>query len=143
MIVNVEYEDVRYTVTITDNLGKSDSFTGIHGALVEFETSFVKDGHTTVYTVKGEKIDLATYKVQGIENETITVEYVENKPVEPEHIKGDVDGNGALNINDALAVVAILGKSVPETAAADVDGNGAININDALAVIALLGASNN
>lgn len=52
---------------------------------------------------------------------------------------GDVDGNGKVNINDALELLNFLAeKTVLEgnnLKAADVDKTGAVNINDALKLL--------
>ncbi len=52
-------------------------------------------------------------------------------------IKGDVNGDGVVNIEDLLAVIAAWGPCPPppDACAADVDGNGIVNISDLLLVI--------
>lgn len=56
-------------------------------------------------------------------------------------IMGDVDGNGSVNANDALAIMrhalGIMPLSDAGLAFADVDGNGSVNANDALYVLRL------
>jgi len=70
----VAYEAIEYTVTITDNLGKSDTFVGTVEDLVSFATDFTKEHYTVVYKVNGEPIDLATFKVP-VDGAEIVVTY--------------------------------------------------------------------
>ena len=70
----VAYEAIEYTVTITDNLGKSDTFVGTVEDTVSFATDFTKEHYTVVYKVKGEPIDLATFKVP-VDGAEIVVTY--------------------------------------------------------------------
>ena len=70
----VAYEAIKYTVTITDNLGKSDTFVGTVEDTVSFATDFTKEHYTVVYKVKGEEIDIATYKVP-VDGAEIVVTY--------------------------------------------------------------------
>ena len=55
-----------------------------------------------------------------------------------ELIRGDVDGNGKVNIDDVTALIDILLKGSEAPAAADVDGDGKVNIDDVTALIDLL-----
>lgn len=52
---------------------------------------------------------------------------------------GDADGNGAVNVNDAVAVLKhIVGNGVltgNRLLAADADGSGSVNVNDAVAIL--------
>ena len=55
-----------------------------------------------------------------------------------EPIPGDVDGNGAVNITDAIAVINYILSNDSggiDLTAADMDGNGTVNITDAIALI--------
>ena len=53
-----------------------------------------------------------------------------------EAIPGDVDGNGSVNANDALAVLrAALGIGADVGSAGDVNGDGVVNANDALMIL--------
>ena len=53
--------------------------------------------------------------------------------------KGDWDGNGKVEVNDALAALRIAAKLAEETPEAvailDIDGNGKVEVNDALAIL--------
>ena len=50
---------------------------------------------------------------------------------------GDIDGNGAVDVNDVLAVLADWGPC--RDCAADLDGNGEVDVTDLLAVLAAWG----
>ena len=54
-------------------------------------------------------------------------------------LKGDFNGNGKIEVDDALAALRIaakLAESTPEAIAiGDIDGNGAIEVNDALSIL--------
>jgi hypothetical protein len=53
----------------------------------------------------------------------------------------DIDGSGAVNIDDLLVVINAWGNAgTPGTVTGDVDGNGVVNIDDLLAVISAWGA---
>jgi|GEM_PF-2905543 len=53
-----------------------------------------------------------------------------------EAIPGDIDGNGSVNANDALAVLrAALGIGADVGSAGDVNGDGVVNANDALMIL--------
>jgi hypothetical protein len=53
---------------------------------------------------------------------------------------GDINGDGVVNVNDMLMIIAFWGPASPAFPAADVDHNGAVNVSDLLAVIANWGA---
>ncbi|MBQ9556566.1 MAG: dockerin type I repeat-containing protein [Muribaculaceae bacterium] len=53
-------------------------------------------------------------------------------------IPGDVDGSGAVTIDDVTALIDILLKGTDAPAAADVDGSGAVTIDDVTALIDML-----
>lgn len=57
-------------------------------------------------------------------------------PDSPKSNTGDVDGNGSVNITDAVSVInSILGKSSLIASVADVNGDGVVNITDAVAIV--------
>ncbi|MCP4351931.1 MAG: hypothetical protein GY795_41235 [Desulfobacterales bacterium] len=60
------------------------------------------------------------------------------EPFQPEAVKGDVDGTGEVDINDALTVARYVVWLIPEDeidlSVADVDGNGIVDIYDALKI---------
>lgn len=54
-------------------------------------------------------------------------------------IKGDVNGDGAVNVSDVTALVnMILGVQEKDEARADVDGNGVINVSDVTALVNII-----
>lgn len=54
-------------------------------------------------------------------------------------LKGDVDGNGAVNVSDVTALVnMILGVIPMDIEAGDVDGNGAVNVSDVTALVNII-----
>ena len=54
-------------------------------------------------------------------------------------LKGDVDGNGAVNVSDVTALVnMILGTLPKDEACADVDGNGTVNVSDVTALVNII-----
>ncbi len=67
---------------------------------------------------------------------SITVHFI--KGGEPGPIKGDVDGDGEVNIRDVNAVIEAILTLDMSNEAADVDGDGEINIRDVNAVIELI-----
>ena len=63
------------------------------------------------------------------------------EPAEPQVIRGDVDGNGQVNVTDATVLInALLNENFSNVnmANADVDDNGSLNITDATALISFL-----
>ncbi len=62
-------------------------------------------------------------------NEGSKVKY-EGPRLASETEKGDIDGNGKVNIFDLLELLKMLGNKIPATSAADIDGNGKVNIFD-------------
>ena len=63
-------------------------------------------------------------------------------PSGPAFIRGDVDGNGSVNIADVTALIDILLSDSVGPEAADVDANGSVNIADVTALIDILLSSN-
>ncbi len=68
----VRYEPAKYPITFTDGETTVVVNAGFGSALTA-PAEFVKEGHTTVYTVNGEILDFDNYKVVGAE--TVTVSY--------------------------------------------------------------------
>ena len=70
------------------------------------------------------------------ENSSVPVKIV--IPSDPEFIPGDLNGDGIVNITDAIELlkyVAKLDNNVVNIAGVDIDGNGTVNINDAIALL--------
>ena len=57
----------------------------------------------------------------------------------PQELKGDVDGNGVVNVSDVTALInQILGTASYPTSRCDIDGNGVVNVSDVTALINLI-----
>ena len=71
-------------------------------------------------------------------DKTVTVSFTINAAVPPQ-AKGDIDGDGAITVADALAVLRVAAKLAPPTpeliAVGDIDGDGVITVADALAIL--------
>lgn len=77
----------------------------------------------------------ATITVTVANGVTATCEVTVNAPQTPDHMPGDVDGNGSLNVADAVTVCRkIAGHTVAMAYDGDVDGNGSLNVADAVAI---------
>lgn len=72
-----------------------------------------------------------------VQLETITVDAVLTMTATGTLCSEDTDGNGDVNVNDALAVIAAWGPC--QGCAADVNDDGVVDVNDMLAVIAAWG----
>ena len=103
-------------------------------ATLEFELDNVMDGWSyfalVYYYSEGKEVRLA-----GTATHTI------NFPDDTIHPRGDVDGNGEVNIADINIVIhIIMGGNIPDDMRlrADVDGNGEVNIADVNALIDIL-----
>lgn len=57
--------------------------------------------------------------------------------LEPKPVKGDVNGDGVVNISDVNAVITVMCGG-PENPKADVNGDGVVNVSDVNAVIAIM-----
>ena len=128
--ITVEYVDVLYSATITDEFGNTQTVTGIFGAAVEFNmTDFVAPENTTIkYSVNGgdlvDELPALTFTVEGIEVEVV---YVENAPVEPEYKLGDVNIDGVVDYKDINILVGYLAGNIDAT---NIKGDGDVNADD-------------
>ena len=75
----------------------------------------------------------------------ISAEGFEDKPPVPEAVRGDADGDGALNLSDVTATMKYLADweniTIDETAA-DTDGNGTVNLTDVSFMLQLIAGWN-
>ena len=110
-----------------------DVFSGNEGAILAVTLNIaedIADGDYTIYLkdIVLSEDDNTEYHPANV-SATLTVK---------SDMMGDVDGSGAININDVVCIINhILGKTVNNfiAEAADVDGSGAININDVVTII--------
>ena len=131
-------------------LGISDELTisGIIGVSVD-RTNYASEGKITVELkfegdVEKDAILTFTLKADAIEDydgPPLTAEIPVSAGAETEstQLKGDVNGDGIVNIQDLVLVAAKLGQ--PGTNSADVNGDGVVNIQDLVLVAGALGTS--
>ena len=95
------------------------------------------------YGVENGYFDLAILAVLQYTYDDWQAMYVGLYPKEPQFLRGDVDGNGKLNIADVTALINILlSQSLSDNPACDVDEDGKVNIADVTALINMLLRSN-
>ena len=74
-----------------------------------------------------------TFTLTPGENDTFTLSYV------PAALRGDIDGNGAVEISDVTALLNILaGQAAADGVDIDLDGNGQVNISDVTVLLDIL-----
>ena len=119
----------KYWQLPADSLGKvSDSGLRVH--CINTAKSIDDEGNEviTLFTFKA-------YNGMGIYEIGVNVGGEEPGP----GLKGDVDGNGAVNVSDVTALVnMILGVVPKDEERADVDGNGAVNVSDVTALVNII-----
>lgn len=76
------------------------------------------------------------YKMHFLGFETV---YAAVPKEDPNPLRGDVDGNGTVNVSDVTELVnMILGITAKNAAVADVDGNGVVNVSDVTELVNII-----
>ena len=114
----------KYWQIPADRLGDvSDSGTRIHCFNVEYAT---EDDSEVVYL-----FDFKCYNGMGV--------YKIGKNLSEDVLKGDVNGDGRVNVSDVSTLInMILGTSAMDQARADVNGDGRVNVSDVSALINII-----
>lgn len=94
----------------------------------------LKDGENKlVVTVKSTSGNVRNYTI------TVTKPASSDTTTDPEALKGDVTGDGVVNVNDALTIIRHVNGYITlddnALAVADVTGDGKVNVNDALTIV--------
>ena len=112
-----EYEEA---VTLTWNVGDAT----LNGEAIEQNTVVSEPGEYTVTVVNGDKETTVTFTIVS---------------AAPPVKKGDFNGNGKIEVDDALAALRIAAKLAEETPESvlvgDTDGDGHVTVADALAIL--------
>lgn len=149
-------ETVYYTLTLVGSPAEACSFNLASGISVEQGTFVKVEAYGNQAYIfqgwyeKGRKINSSeSFNYQMNSNTTLEARYYFYSPENPDDptssmenahgIKlGDVDGNGVVNVSDAVDVTQhYINNSINElnNRVADVDGNGTINVSDAVEII--------
>ncbi len=133
---------VLFLLSNIDLMGATRSNTSAqdaNGTTVPWQVSGAGGGHGTTigYVLSGTVGQTATIKSEGVDEQVAQGFWQDFKPF----LCGDFDGNGYVNIADAVAITSYVFVTGPPPAlmvTADADCNGSVNIGDAAYLIAYI-----
>lgn len=143
-IVEEDEENITYDISLKDNNGKEVQTGGDVTLCITTPPERLDDIIWNFYRYESDglysrmKTNYSLYDGYSISTERLGM-FIVTSDTLPTSIKGDADGNGDVNVTDALTALKAATKKITlseaQNAAADVNGDGKVDVTDALTIL--------